>query len=151
MLTLAAPHLASLSLVALAECPPKLLSDILAAHKGLTALTVSGCGMQAVPPSVFALPSLARLDLTNNQLQQLPDIGVALKAAAAPGGEAGAAPPLQHLDLGGNSNLQALAGDLGCLAQLTALRLCGTSVRSLPPSTAQLRDLKVGRRGGWWC
>jgi hypothetical protein len=152
------------------ELPPQLLGDIAAAHTSLRHLAVPGCGLQALPPQVWALRHLRHLDLSRNQLQALPDVGAQPLGAPGAGGSGPAAggagsgaepsqpgacapgPQLTSLDLRDNANLHSLCGGLGALSGLVELRLGGTSVRALPPSAAQLSALKVrgpaASRGG---
>ena len=100
-----------------------------AANRKAISLDLTGNQLRQLPPEIGQLTSLQTLDLTGNQLRQLPP-------------EIGQLTSLQTLDLSENE-LRQLPPEIGQLTSLQTLDLIGNELRQLPPEIGQLTSLQT--------
>ena len=90
-------------------------------------LYLSNLGLTKLPPEIFQLTSLERLEFDNNQLSTLPP-------------EIGQLRNLKELNLT-NNQLCSLPQEIGRLTKLTRLYLANNQISMLPPGIGQLTAL----------
>ena len=125
--------------------------QIIGRRTGLHWLYLRGNGLSLLPPPLFDLTNLRKLDLAENGLSDLPteinrlanletlDLSNNFISRLPP--ELGDAKRLQHLNLHAN-NLYALPAEIGKMEQLQALDLSNNHLTRLPFEAGQLMRLR---------
>jgi internalin A len=131
---------------------PELLEVIRKAGEDLaTVLDLEGRGLQELPPQVFALTNLEKLNLNDNNLTSLPpeicqlhnltDLYVRRNKIQGLSGAIAHLTQLERLHLGDNQ-LAELPGEISDLTRLVSLDLKNNQLQELPPGIAKLKELK---------
>ena len=90
-----------------------------AAQSGRSELSLNGLGLEEIPPQLWSLTRLTRLNLQLNELRRLPP-------------EIGSLTNLEHLSVDSNL-LDELPPELGVLTRLRRLDLASNRLRDVPP------------------
>ncbi len=117
----------------------------------VTELFLHHCGLEQIPPLVFAMPRLQRLHLSENPIQELPpqlSELLSLRVLSLPNNQLARIPAslfrlqqLEKLDLSGNA-LQSLPPGIARLQQLTTLLLNDNKLSELPEEVGTLQQLQ---------
>lgn len=118
----------------------------------ITELSLYNCRLDALPPVVFGMPRLRKLEVSANQLREIPaQIGQlkGLRVLNLISNQIAELPPqlfeltqLTELDLR-NNQIKALPPAIGRLKNLQRLYLGGNALEELPPEIGQLRELTL--------
>lgn len=118
----------------------------------ITELSLYNCRLDALPPVVFGMPRLRKLEVSANQLREIPaQIGQLknLRVLNLISNRIAELPPqlfeltqLTELDLR-NNQIKALPPAIGRLKNLQRLYLGGNALEELPPEIGQLRELTL--------
>lgn len=100
-----------------------------AQDEGINGLSFWGMGLTTIPPELGKLTYAVHLDLSNNQLQTLPDVVFTL-------------PNLTKLTLTGNGLLE-LSPKIAQLTQLQELDVSDNLLTELPPEIGELQSLRI--------
>ena len=118
-------------------------------------VNLNGLGLNELPPQLFEMVNLRKLDASTNNLKALPAELGALKQLevlnlnknklTALGPVIGEFTNLKELILGhyfggGQANLTTLPPEIGKLTKLKELWACGLSITHIPPEIALLKD-----------
>ena len=127
------------------------LSTAITHREEVTELYLHNCGLEHIPPAVFGMPRLWKLDLSANQIRELPaQIGQLrqLRSLALHFNQIDALPPeffrleqLTELNLAQNQ-IQILSPAIGKLKRLQQLRLNNNELAELPAEIGQLQGLR---------
>ena len=126
------------------------LQTALAHREEVTELHLHNCRLDALPPVVFGMPELRKLDVSVNMIREIPrQIGQLknLRSLSLSFNQITELPPqlfelrqLTELNLS-NNQIKALPPAIGRLEKLQSLRLAGNALEELPPEIGLLTQL----------